>query len=159
ELASLDQFSGGRLTVGAAAGWLEEEFDALGVPFDERGRRTDEALDALRACWDGEDPVTFHGRYHHFERVKCRPKPAHRIPLWVGGSSAPALRRAATKGDGCHGNVTPEAAVPLMDHLRAARPGDDFTVSMRVDWDGLRTPEDQIRHELAAYAGAGVQHF
>src|SRR3954469_16647610 len=60
ELASLDQLSGGRLTVGVGAGWLEGEFDALNVPFAERGSRTDEAIDAMRACW-GDQPVDFRG--------------------------------------------------------------------------------------------------
>ena len=159
ELASLDQFSGGRLIVGGGAGWLEQEFDALGVPFADRGRRSDEVIDVLRACWGAEDPVTFHGHYHHFHGLKVRPKPAHRIPVWVGGASAPALRRAVQRGDGWHGQVTPEASVALAAHLRAERPDEDFTLSMRVDWDGLITPEDQIRHEYAAYAGAGVQHL
>src|SRR3954453_8876685 len=74
ELASLDRLSGGRLIVGAAAGWLEGEFDALDVPFRERGGRTDEAIDVLRACW-GPDPVTYQGRFFALDALKVAPKP------------------------------------------------------------------------------------
>jgi probable F420-dependent oxidoreductase len=159
ELASLDQLAGGRVTLGGGVGWLAGEFDALGVPLTERGVRTDEYIDVLRACWAAEDPVSFHGRFVAFERMKVRPKPSHRIPLWVGGSSPAAIDRAVERGDGWHGNVTPAEAAPIIAQLRAARPEESFTISMRTGWDGLNTPEDQIRAEAEAYAAAGVEHL
>src|SRR3954469_102432 len=83
-LASLDALSGGRLTVGAGVGWSEAEFAALGQSFADRGARMDEVLDVLRACW-GPDPVDFHGEFVQLEAMKVQPKPAHDIPIWVGG--------------------------------------------------------------------------
>src|SRR4051794_9980737 len=98
-LASLDALSGGRLTVGAGVGWSAAEFAAVNQSFGDRGRRMDEMLDALRACW-GPDPVTFDGRFVHLDAMKVQPKPAHRVPIWIGGSSEPAYVRAASRGDG-----------------------------------------------------------
>ncbi len=95
-LATLDQLSGGRVIVAVGAGWTEVEFDALGVPYGDRGARTNEYLDIWKACW-APDPVSFSGNYLSFEGMYCSPKPvqAPHPPIWVGGSSRPALRRAA----------------------------------------------------------------
>jgi probable F420-dependent oxidoreductase len=158
ELATLDQLSLGRVVVGAGAGWLEGEFDALGVPFAERGARTDEAIDVLRACWSEEDPVTFTGPRVRLEAMKVRPKPAHPIPVWVGGESPPALRRALAKGDGWHGNLSPDAARPIVERLVAERPSAGFTLSMRTGWDGLHTPEADLAAEAEAFAAMGIEH-
>ncbi len=159
ELASLDNLSGGRLVVGAAAGWLEGEFDALGVPFAERGARTDEALDVLRACWEGPQPVDFDGRFTTLDQMRIVPAPSRHVPVWVGGSSAPALRRAVTRGDGWQGSfLDPEAAAAVTAKLRAERPEPSFTLSIRVDWDGLESDHDDLRRQLAGYAEAGITH-
>jgi len=160
ELASLDRLSNGRLVVGVAAGWLEGEFEALGVPFAERGPRTDEAIDALRAIWDGDQPIDFDGAFTHLEQMRITPTPDRHLPIWIGGSSAPALRRAATKGDGWHGSFTdPEVTAGLVARLRAERPEPDFTISMRVDWDGLSDDPAELSRRLAGYAEAGVGHI
>jgi probable F420-dependent oxidoreductase len=101
-LATIDVLSGGRLTVGVGAGWLKEEFDAIGVrPFAERGAVTDEYLRAFRELWTRDDP-RFAGKYVQFEGIVFAPKPVQRPhpPIWVGGESGPALRRAARLGDG-----------------------------------------------------------
>ena len=159
ELASLDQLSGGRLTIGVGSGWLEAEFDALGVPYAVRGARTDEAIDCLRACW-GPQPVTFKGPSVEFADLKVVPGPAHDIPIWVGGRAAPALRRAVAKGDGWHGTfLDPEQTMPLLQRLRAERPEESFTLSMRTGWDGLATDAADIDRQLAAFADAGLQHL
>jgi probable F420-dependent oxidoreductase len=158
EVASLDQLSGGRVTVGAGSGWLEGEFDALGVPFAERGVRSDEAVDVLRACWDGADPVSYLGQTVQMTAMKVRPKPAHRIPIWIGGASPPALRRALERGDGWHGNLPPEEAAPILQRLRRDQPDESFVLSMRTAWDALATPSDQILREAEAYRANGVQH-
>lgn len=158
ELASLDRFAGGRLVVGAAAGWLEGEFEALGVPFAGRGARTDDAIDALRACW-GEQPVHHDGPLFRIRDVKVVPTPERAVPIWVGGTSEPALRRAVERGDGWHGNfLGPGDAAPLLRRLRDARPEPAFTLSMRLAWDGLRSDHDEIRRDLDAYREAGLQH-
>ncbi|HZT67673.1 MAG TPA: TIGR03619 family F420-dependent LLM class oxidoreductase [Acidimicrobiales bacterium] len=160
ELASLDRLSGGRVTVGAAAGWLEGEFQALGAPFGERGRRTDEAIDVLRACWEGDDPVDFAGRTVTLRKMKVQPRPVGRIPIWVGGASPPALRRATTRGDGWHGTfMNPEQVGPVIAELRSARPEPEFTISLRVAWDGVSGDRQKMREEAEAFAGAGVQHL
>ncbi len=101
ELASLDVLSNGRLLLGVAAGWLKEEFDMLGVPFHERGRRTDEYVALLRALWTHER-VTFQGRCFDVTEAAFFPKPVQRPhpPIWIGGGSRSALRRVARCGDG-----------------------------------------------------------
>lgn len=100
EAATLDQLAGGRLRLGIGVGWLEEEFDALGVPFADRGARADEYIDVLHTLWD-EDNVSFQGEFVDFNRVAVNPKPVNgRVPIIVGGHSKAAARRAGLLGDG-----------------------------------------------------------
>ncbi len=101
-LATIDVLSKGRLSVGCGAGWMREEFEALGTdPFDDRGTVTDEYLQAFRALWTQDNP-RFAGKYVNFSDVDFSPKPVQKPhpPLWIGGESPPALRRAAKYGDG-----------------------------------------------------------
>lgn len=101
QYATLDHLSGGRLILGVGAGHVQEEFEALGVDFARRGAVLDEAVDALRAALGPEEYPSFKGERYAFEGLGQRPRPAQsRVPVWVGGSSAPAVRRAAVKGDG-----------------------------------------------------------
>lgn len=96
----LDHLSGGRLTLGVGVGNLREEFDILEVPFDDRGPRADDALRALRASW-GRRVVAYDGPFYSFEDLVVQPHAAQeRLPVWVGGHSARALRRAVSLGDG-----------------------------------------------------------
>ena len=97
ELATLQNLSEGRLILGAGVGWLEAEFAALGVPFRERGRRTDESIALMRALWR-DDPVSFSTKYivAQIADMRMEPKPPP-IPIWVGGSSEAALARAGQK--------------------------------------------------------------
>src|SRR5271167_2037988 len=100
-LATIDVLSNGRLTFGIGAGWMKEEFQALGVPpFPERGAVTDEYLDAFVELWTKDDP-RFEGRHVKFADILFEPKPVQKPhpPIWVGGESGPALRRAARIGD------------------------------------------------------------
>ncbi len=100
QVATLDHLSGGRILLGIGVGWLKEEFDALGVPFDDRGRRTDEYINAMRELWTSDKP-TFSGEFVKFKEAYCRPRPAQgSVPIIVGGHSAPAARRAGRLGDG-----------------------------------------------------------
>jgi len=87
-----------RVQLGIGAGWMREEFDQLGQPFNKRGARLDEAIDVLRALWTGE-MVEHHGTHFDFERLQMLPAPSQRIPIYVGGHSEVALRRAA-RNDG-----------------------------------------------------------
>jgi probable F420-dependent oxidoreductase len=100
ELATLDLLSGGRVTLGVGVGWLAEEFAALGVPFDSRGARTDEYIEALRVLWR-DDESSYSGRFVNFERLKSYPKPVQSggIPIAVGGHTPAAARRAGRLGD------------------------------------------------------------
>lgn len=100
ELATLDYMSGGRIDLGIGVGWLKEEFEAIGVPFSERGKRTDETIAALRALWDKDD-ASYKGQFVSFEGMSCNPKPASgRITILIGGHSEIAAKRAARLGDG-----------------------------------------------------------
>ena len=101
ELAMIDYLSGGRMLPAVGIGVeLEAEFRAAGVPFRERGRRTDEAIAILRRCW-ADDQVTFAGEFWQLDRVTVLPKPSQQpFPLWIGGKSEAAMRRAGRLGDG-----------------------------------------------------------
>lgn len=96
-LATLDQMSGGRVIAGVGVGWNEAEFQALGVPYQERGARTDEYLRIWQACW-APGQVSFTGQFFSFSNMHVSPKPLQQPhpPLWIGGSTRAALRRAAT---------------------------------------------------------------
>ncbi len=100
QAASVDVLSGGRLTLGVGAGWLREEFDALNVPFDDRGGRLVEWMAIVRDCWTGTPAAHSSDRYVLPEGVLCLPTPAHEIPFLMGGHSPAALRRAGRLADG-----------------------------------------------------------
>lgn len=158
QLASLDALSGGRLTVAGGVGWSEREFEALGHGFHDRGARTDEIIDALRVAWS-EDPATFEGEHVSFRDIRVLPKPAHPIPIWIGGMSERAHRRGVEKGDGYQIiGVKPHEAAPVIERLRRDRPETTFTISLRTGWDPQGMDPDDIRAEAVAFAEAGVQH-
>jgi probable F420-dependent oxidoreductase len=101
QYATLDHLSGGRLVLGVGAGHVREEFEVLGVDFERRGPVLDESMDALRAALGPDEFPEHHGKLYDFEGLGQRPRPAQEhVPLWVGGSSPAAVRRAALKGDG-----------------------------------------------------------
>jgi probable F420-dependent oxidoreductase len=100
EVATLDHMSGGRVELGIGVGWLEEEFDALGVPFADRGPRTDEYVAAMRALWS-QEMATHESERASFHDVIMRPQPPNKsVPIVVGGHSKAAARRAGRLGDG-----------------------------------------------------------
>ncbi|MDP6708431.1 MAG: LLM class F420-dependent oxidoreductase, partial [Alphaproteobacteria bacterium] len=100
EVATIDHMTGGRLSLGIGVGWLREEFEAIGVPFERRGARTDEYIQAMRALWT-QDVASFEGEFVSFENIACNPKPvAGSVPIVVGGHSKAAARRAGRIGDG-----------------------------------------------------------
>ncbi|HTV88677.1 MAG TPA: TIGR03619 family F420-dependent LLM class oxidoreductase [Stellaceae bacterium] len=157
ELATLQNLSGGRLILGAGVGWLESEFEALGVPFAERGRRMDEGIALMRAAWS-EDPISFEAKYIPaiVDDMRMLPRPEKAIPIWIGGTSEPAIRRAAQL-DGWHGSrCTPEQAAPFVARLRAVRPEPEFAISLRCGWNG-RDP-GELTARLDGYAAVGVGH-
>ena len=98
-MATIERFAPGRIRLGIGTGWIREEFDALGVPFQRRGARLDEYIEALRTMWSGE-PSSFDGEFYSWEESGFLPSPSAPIPLIVGGHSERALERAAKHGDG-----------------------------------------------------------
>jgi probable F420-dependent oxidoreductase len=158
QLATLDALSGGRVIVIGGVGWSAAEFDALGYPFHERGRRTDEIIALLRTCWT-EDPASFEGRFYRFTDIRVLPKPAHEIPIWLGGGSEAAFRRGIELGSGFQlVGVKPDGARPMIDRLRRDRPEPSFTISLRTGWDPQGMPPDDIRRERDEFEAVGVQH-
>ena len=100
QIATLDHMSGGRVLLGIGVGWMREEFDAIGTPFDDRGPRTDDYVGAMRALW-GQEKASYHGDFASFDNIYCRPQPVNgSVPIIVGGHSRPAARRAGRLGDG-----------------------------------------------------------
>ena len=120
EVATLDHLSGGRMELGIGVGWLEEEFDAIGVPFAERGRRADDHVHAMRALWT-QDKATHHSEFTDFDDCISLPRPVNgTVPIHVGGHTEIAARRAGRLGDGFFpgkGDVQELAA--LFDTVRA----------------------------------------
>jgi probable F420-dependent oxidoreductase len=118
--ASLHELSGGRFVLGVGAGWLQEEFDALGVPFADRGHLQDECLEVLKAAFAG-GPFRHAGKYFSFDDVQVSPRPVD-LPLVLGGNSDRALARAARVADAWFASGTPsfEEAVQLRDRLDEA---------------------------------------
>ncbi len=116
QVAEVDQLSGGRFVFGVGVGWFEEEFEVLGQNFHNRGARTDEALDLMKALWS-DDPVSFDGRYYGVDKAFFSPKPLQRPspPIWVAGGSKAALKRAARCADVWH------PVRPTFEYLREAR--------------------------------------
>ena len=181
-LATLDVLSGGRLTLGVGVGWMEEEFEALDAPpFAERGAVTDEYLQAFKELWTSDNP-TFAGKYCRFSDLHFLPKPVQQPhpPIWVGGQSRPAMRRAARLGNGWH----PVGAIPAAPlepeelaqnigllHRYAEAAGRDpaeLEVSMKAPlYDAGATPPgaarrrfsgepEQMLQDIQTYQDAGV---
>jgi probable F420-dependent oxidoreductase len=156
EVATLDVLSKGRAILGVGVGWLEEEFDAIGVPFADRGARTDDHVHALRALW-GEGDSTYHGEFVDFDNAKMYPKPVSgTVPIVVGGHSKPAARRAGRLGDGFFpARTTPEELTPLLDEMRRAAKdaGRDagaieVTAGGAMDLDGIKRLGDAGVHRI-----------
>src|SRR5206468_1047901 len=100
EVATLQELSGGRLRLGIGVGWHEDEYRFMGVPFKERGRRTDEGIRLMRALWSGAHE--FEGEFWSFHDATAEPQPSPQPEIWVGGSSPRAIRRARELGDVWH---------------------------------------------------------
>jgi probable F420-dependent oxidoreductase len=162
-LATLDVLSNGRLILGAGAGWLAEEFEMLEVPFEKRGARLDDYIELIRALWTEDNP-SFNGRYYKIEDVGFAPKPIQKPhpPIWIGGHSSPALRRAGRFGNAWHAAYAgPELLKKQFAEVRehAERAGRDpnsieLTVRTRLP---LNHPEQAIA-QLQACRELGVTH-
>jgi probable F420-dependent oxidoreductase len=155
--ATLDVVSGGRAICGVGAGWLETEWEAVGLDPRTRGRRLDEAIEVCKRLWS-EPEIAHRGEFYEFDTVCFEPKPVQSpLPLHIGGESARALRRAATVGDGWLGmSHTPDSAAARIDQLRAliVEAGRDPS---EVETTVLGTPVDDAA--VAAYERAGVDRL
>ncbi|MFF4802435.1 LLM class F420-dependent oxidoreductase [Streptomyces sp. NPDC001351] len=177
QYATLDHLAGGRLILGVGAGHVREEFEVLGVDFDRRGAVLDESIDALRAALGPDEFPEHHGKLYDFEGLGQQPRPAQeRVPVWVGGSSPAAVRRAALKGDGWLPQGDPRDRLPAqIERIRRLRDeaGLDgpFTIGAITEplhlgtpaWDvGRRTltgPPDALAESLRAYRAMGVDQI
>jgi probable F420-dependent oxidoreductase len=151
EVATLDQLSKGRMTLGIGVGWLAEEFAALGLPFAERAARTDETVEALRAAWT-QNPATHSGQFFNFTDVHVLPQPVQTggVPIVVGGHTPAAARRAGRLGDGffpAQGGV--DELPGLLEVMKKAaadarRDGDaiEVTAGAVFDIDGIKKLQD-----------------
>lgn len=119
--STLGVLTDNRFALGVGAGWMREEFETMGVEFKTRGKRLDESIEVLHKLWSG-DLVEHHGQHFEFEPLSMCPVPEERVPIWVGGISTPALRRAARVGDGWLGSGhTADEAVALLGQLNGFR--------------------------------------
>ncbi len=118
-VATADRLSGGRFILGTGIGWLEEEFQAIGITWERRAHRTREYIEAMRLLWSGEQ-ASYSGEFVNFRGALSYPKPARNrhVPVWFGGESGPALRRVAEYGDGWIGfNLSPAEAAPKIKRI------------------------------------------
>ncbi|MFE9402012.1 LLM class F420-dependent oxidoreductase [Streptomyces sp. NPDC006530] len=177
QYATLDHLSGGRLILGVGAGHVREEFEAVGADFERRGPVLDETIDALRAALGPEEYPSFQGRRFAFEGLGQRPRPAQRqVPIWVGGSSPAAVRRAALRGDGWLPQGDPRGELPAqIAKLKTLREQagvvDPITVGAITEalyvgepgWDtGRRTltgKPEALAESLRAYREMGVDQI
>jgi probable F420-dependent oxidoreductase len=174
-LSTLDHLSGGRVILGAGVGWMREEIELLGAPFDERGAWSDEAIRIMRACWRDER-TRFHGRYFSFDDIGCFPKPVRGdIPIWMGGHSKPALRRIVALADGWHAAFPTAAGLEAglsalrEECARQKRPFDELSITLRAglairtspggpDRRALQGTPEEIVADLRAFKALGVSH-
>ena len=152
ELATLDWLTGGRVELGLGVGWLEEEFQALGVPWARRGARNDEYVAAMKALWAGPH-AEFHGEFVDFEPATCSPRPVNGdIPILIGGDTPAALRRAARLGDGYFpGTTQPDELSRLIEALgreaaaQGRAPEDICVHAIFSDWGEPEAGVDRMR--------------
>ncbi|MFE7464386.1 LLM class F420-dependent oxidoreductase [Streptomyces sp. NPDC057499] len=177
QYATLDHLSGGRLVLGVGAGHVKEEFEALGADFEGRGRVLDETVDALKAALGPEEYPEYAGERFAFSGLGQLPRPAHgRVPVWVGGSSPAAVRRAAVRGDGWLPQGDPREKLPAqIARLKALREAAGVEEPIVVgaiteplyvgepDWSvGRRTltgKPEALAESLRAYAAMGVHQI
>jgi probable F420-dependent oxidoreductase len=161
-LATLDVYSGGRVLYGVGAGWLREEAEAMGMPWDRRGARSEEHIALLRALWCAEgDLVEFHGEFHDLPPMDPEPRPVQRpIPILVGGHSDIALERAGRIGDGwIAAQMSPERVAEHWPKVVAAaeRAGRD-PAGLRLFTSVSGRTELPLGDLLAQYQEVGVDH-
>ena len=175
-ISTADQLCDGRLICGIGLGAFQTEFEYLGIPFNQRGSRTDESLRIMYELWDSEDPH-FKGRYWSFENLYFLPKPIQRPrpPIWVAGSSDAAIRRSVVLGDGWHPSfVPPETIKEGVDKIRKVAANENrnineitistraftkFTAASQGDSSNLIGTADEMIARIADLQAVGVSHI
>jgi probable F420-dependent oxidoreductase len=162
-LATLDHLAPGRVILGAGVGWMREEIELLGAPYDQRGAWTDEAIQIMRKCWRDER-VSHRGRFFNIPEIGVAPKPARgTIPIWIGGHTPRAMRRVAELGEGWHAAfATPDVMRKGLVELKAAcakvgRNPAEVTLSVRLGLAAKR-PSGEVLEELKGLREHGVSH-
>jgi probable F420-dependent oxidoreductase len=162
-LASIDHLAPGRVILGAGVGWMREEVELLGAPYDRRGAWTDEAIRIMRACWT-EERAAFTGEFFRIPPVSSAPRPRRGpIPIWIGGHTPRALRRVAELGDGWHAAfATPREMEAGLARLREecrrrGRAVTSIALSVRMGLAARRSA-DELVGELKALRDLGVSH-
>jgi probable F420-dependent oxidoreductase len=169
QIAALDALSAGRVMLCVGVGWSQGEFSNLGESFENRGRRTNEAIRLLRTLWqaEGNAPVSFQGRYYRFHEAVFSPAPAQPggPPIWVGGHSQAALQRAAKLGDGWHpSSLSLESFRPLALRFQSLLAGREKPISLRMrltfgpSKDPLQGSPDQVAKTLQAFQESGLDY-
>jgi probable F420-dependent oxidoreductase len=166
QAAEVDFLSGGKLRLGLGSGWNEAEYEALGVPWARRGRRLDEQIEVLRLLWT-QDVVTYRGEFHVLDNVGLNPLPAQQpIPIWTGGASEAAHRRAARLADGYlsmgHARALPDASgLPAtFERIRALRREAGLAVEgFGIEVRPLPASPDDWPQTVTAWAEVGVTHL
>jgi probable F420-dependent oxidoreductase len=163
QAAALDIFSSGRLRLGIGLGWNAVEYEALGKSFSDRGKRLEEQVELLRRLWT-ERSVTFTGTYEHVTGAGLAPLPVQRpIPVWFGGQSPPAYRRAGRLGDGWLPQVPPgpklDEARAIVDQAARDAGRDPAALGMegRVSWGGKTV--DKLVEQVGRWRAAGASHL
>jgi probable F420-dependent oxidoreductase len=157
QAAELDLLSEGRLRLGVGTGWNHVEYTALGVPFEERGKRFDEQVELLRRLWR-EPVIDLRGSYHRVDRAGILPLPKRPIPIWFGGFTPTAFRRAARSGDGFQFGAAGRAVRRQWEQVKQslAGHGRSFGAEATVDYSA---GADAWRTEFEAWRAAGGTHF
>jgi probable F420-dependent oxidoreductase len=176
---TIDQLSNGRLVMGVGVGWMEEEFAAMGAPFKDRGKVSDEQLTLINHLWQ-DDHITFHGPHYPINDIAFSPKPLQkpRIPIWVGGEGKLAQRRAGTYGDAWFPyfvRITPKALAARFENVRrcareAGRNPDQVTLAccLPIELTSTDVPQEedylkgsirQVTQALKQFINVGVTHI
>lgn len=175
-MATADRLSGGRLIFGVGVGWARQEFEALGLPFHRRGAMADDYLAAIKACWT-HDQASYSGPFVTFRDVHTAPRPARapHPPIWVGGATDAALRRAVRHADGWHPirvrvDWLRDTGLPRLHEIadKEGRPVPALCPRIRLHLTDTPAPEatrvagegtvDQVRHDLAALERLGASY-
>jgi probable F420-dependent oxidoreductase len=186
-ISTIDVLSEGRIVLGVGPGWMEEEFNILGIPFNERGQRTDEYINIFKEVWEKDEPQ-FEGEFYSFSKIKFYPKPIQKPhpPIWIGGISKKAIARAVELGNGWHPVwLSPDQMEEKIHYLKgvAEKKGrnlDNFVLSIRNRLRILKTtkvkkPEftesrgeytfsfhgttEEIIHKIKQFESIGVSHI